>query len=463
MIDDDKPIRPTPAETEALRSRLKAFAQGDAASPLERLLSGLDRELTSLASRYAAALPADGVWIPVSDALAKGLLAAFPDRRGFSVCQVQAEDRTQRWDVGDGQLVCRLVVELPADIPPSARGRYYVSRAALEARVAAPPLRRMGADRYQSVFAPVAAIEASGANSEPVGYAQDGWMDIDAALLALPVEESSFATIGGLMIRRVARVIEGFGDCIARAGWRSEHRVAGAPWVLQCLEGNSDAGIASLTLYALPWHDAPGTKASPPPEERPAASPPEAPTPEPEAGLTQIEPLSLPGPVESRFAGVVAIPWARLAGTSYVAVLQAIARELAKRKPRATPVVVWAWHSSLIGFGSDADGAALYLGLTPGRAGGSASMLKLCGPFAEMAAMVEDGRLERAAAPVLAQAPTTGGVCQIVEDRGGRTVVRRLLMDPGPIVAFLPAGAFDESNVTGWPTTLFRHAIVGGR
>ena len=174
-------------------------------------------------------------------------------------------------------------------------------------------------------------------------------------------------------------------------------------------------------------------------------------------------PLFLPSPPERQHAGLVAIPWSRLGDTDYLEVLHVIAVELAKRKPRKNPLVVWAWHGSLLGHGDEADGPALYLGLTPDRSDAATSLTKLCGRFASRVAAAEPGLLGQGAAPVLAGGDAPGAAWLLLEEVAGRPMARRLEMTPDPTVTFLPAGlvkGLDDGDWAGGASVRYRLAKV---
>jgi hypothetical protein len=443
---------PEPAPLSRLASRAERLAQGESAPTDNPVLTALDAELRALANRYSAVAGAeDAAWIPLADAVARGLRSAL-GRSWDAVLQVEVDGSVQRWDAGDGVMIVRVVCRLPRELGSYRRAGFVVSPDALDARLAAPRSAALGPDWLHGVYPPVAARPV-------VGPDPARWLDVDAALAALPSGAATATTLGGSLIGRVGRVTEAFGDRLGRDGWRSEHQVAGGPWILQCQPDDRDTGIESITIYALPRTDAPAVP------QAGARVPAPNPGPNPSPPRFVPDPLLLPGPVESQFAGVVAIPWSRLEDSDYLSVLQAIALEVSRRKARKNPLVVWAWHSPLLGYGADVDGPALHLGLTPDGNEAAASMKKLCGPFADRAEYLGRGPLERGARPVVAQGESPGSVYLLLEEVGGRPMALRLEMTPGPPVSFLPAElviALDDGEWSGAVDVRYRIAKVEG-
>lgn len=443
---------PEPAPLNRLAARAERLAQGEAAPTHNTVLAALDAELRALASRYSAVAGAeDAAWIPLADAVARGLQSAL-GRPWDAVLQVEVDGSVQRWDAGDGVMIVRVVCRLPRELGSYARAGYVVSPDALYGRLSAPRSAPLGPDWWHSVYPPVAARPI-------VGTSLAAWRDVDGALAALPSGAATATTLGGSLIGRVGRVTEAFGDRLGRDGWRSEHQVAGGPWVLRCQPDDPDTGIESITIYAMPWKDGP--------TEPQAAARVAAPDPEPNPAPPRIlpDPLLLPGPVESQFAGIVAIPWSRLEDSDYLSVIRAVALEISRRKARKNPLVVWAWHAPLLGYGAEVDGPALHLGLTPDGNEAAGSMKKLCGPFADRAEYLGRGLLERGAGPVIARGESPGSVCLLLTEVAGRPMARRLGMTPGPTVSFLPAElviALDDGEWSGAVDVRYRVAKVEG-
>jgi hypothetical protein len=128
------------ASLERLALRARRLSEGESAPSYNLVLTALDAELRALAARYDATTAEDGeaAWIPISDAVARGLRGALADAVAEPVCQVEVDGSVQRWDVGDGLVLTRVVAHLPAELGSYARARFVVAKAALDARLKEP-------------------------------------------------------------------------------------------------------------------------------------------------------------------------------------------------------------------------------------------------------------------------------------------------------------------------------------